>query len=131
AGEVSVSAAVDSIRPRPPSAASRSNLPSPAGKALKLTRDDVIGWLSTNPVEECRRVFNVVGKKRMGQMIPPAWSMSPPGKASVRLSILHTRIAALEAEVAALEAEVRERDRAIAKMVPGLKCRKDREDCVT
>jgi len=107
AGEVSVSAAVDSIRPRPPSAASRSKPRSPAGKALKLTRHDVVGWLSTAPVEECHCVFNAVGGKRMDQIIPLAWSLVAARESCDQIADLHRQVAALRAELQQRDVTIR------------------------
>jgi hypothetical protein len=55
-------------------------------------------------------VFDAVGRKRMGQMLPPAWGISLVTAGNIdEIAHLHTRIAALEAEV-------HERDRAIQKL---------------
>jgi hypothetical protein len=65
-----------SIRPtRPPSVASRSKPPSPPGKALKLTRHDVVGWFNTASVKECQRVLHGLGSRKVATFIPPAWDM--------------------------------------------------------
>jgi hypothetical protein len=127
AGEVSVSAAVNSIRPRSPRL--RSKAPSPAGEALELTRNDVFewlarhnlfGWLSTAPVEARQHVLDAWGSRKTAKSIPPSWNMMlVPARSNLSEVVrLNRRIANLKDELHGKEVLLEKMQRKLRKLGP-------------
>jgi hypothetical protein len=94
-GEVSVSAAVDSIRPRPLRPKSAR---SPASKPKKVTSFDALAWWFDASPEQRRHFLNGVGARTLGKALPSAWGMAlvSNGASIDQIARLHARIAQLE-----------------------------------
>jgi hypothetical protein len=91
AGEVSVSAAVDSISTAVESV--RHSVRCPQGTCL-----DVQEWLRAAPIEDCQHILDAVGEKRVRRMIPPTWGMAlaPAGENRRQIERLNARIIRLD-----------------------------------
>jgi DUF3102 family protein len=91
--------------PRPGPRSPQLGSPS---RSQKLTRHDVLGWLTTAAIEKRQRLFDGAGLHVVTESIPPQWNL--------RLAPAGESIADLHRQIAALQAGVHQRDATIGRL---------------